>query len=353
MSIGSVRDSLVYEVVDNRLMIRRAIKDNQGNDYDISIGFDDANFQMQFSPEIVYRCQALVQGCLAALQQQAAVHNKKVEKLEQLGFIVELPSAGKLCESHALVADVGQSVLDLIKKCPPRDYSSLKSIYLDQTANMLWRPEDVNKLEFITKVPGYSVHNGLSDFCDVLQESVLNCGSGVSPSSGDSSPDVPLDEKLPTPIPPNPPASSSPAIIAPPPIPLPESSKRKQSKDQMLKEIYDNWRAPHSMLCFWKAKKPALWGRIDFDQLRRKKRIPDPADEQAVRAAVQNGSPELQQLFAEWCNVAPAYYEAEPFRGLIGVDIRTIYSPDRLPAFYQQQLIDDAINPIKGLWTQP
>jgi len=328
MSLVSIRDIslLDHDVVGNRLLIRRAIKNSKGNFYDISIGIDGANFNKATSPTLDPKIQILVHGCLNALQQQLDAQNKKIEKLDQLGFIIQKPAPDKPYESHALVAEVGQSVLDKIKTCPLRDYASLNTLYFGDTSTMNWRTEDAAMCTWVEK-KDYSVHSGLVQLCEDFKDFSVGSYSSALSSSPPLSDVVPQgDAVLPSNVADLPPPSDAvppPPVDAEPPhhvdephldpgLPVPSlhPSKPLSEQNKLLEPEYLKWQYWQRPWVYARSRGPMLqvWDRISLRQFMGKDQITDLNDKDFVKKAVQKNTNAIQNLFARWSKVAPAYY---------------------------------------------
>jgi hypothetical protein len=333
MNLVSIRDIFLldHDVVGNRLLIRRAIKNSKGIFYDISVGIDGANFDKATSPTLDAKIQKIVHGCLNALQQQLDAQHKNVEKLDQLGFIIQKPAPDKPYESHALVAEVGQSVLDKIKTCPKPDYSSLKSLHFGDTSTMNWRPEDAAMCTWVEK-KDFSVHSGLVQLCEDFKDFSVGSYSSALSASHPPSDVVPPVDALPhhhedavsQPPPPDavPPHHDKDAVLPPlhaeePPIgsglpvsPL-HSPKPLSDKKRLLEPQYSKWQYWQRPWGYARARMLQVWDRISLRQFLGDDEVKDVNDKAFVKNAVQNNSKAIQNLFARWSKVAPAYYRVD------------------------------------------
>jgi len=366
MSLVSIRDISLHDhdVVGNRLLIRRAIKNSKGNFYDISIGIDGANFNKATSPTLDPKIQILVHGCLNALQQQLDAQNKKIEKLDQLGFIIQKPAPDKPYESHALVAEVGQSVLDKIKTCPSPDYSSLKSLHFGDTSTMNWRSEDAAMCTWVEK-KDYSVHSGLVQLCEDFKDFSVGSYSSALSASHPPSDVVPPGEALHpsgvAPLPPPPDDAAPPHHVDPVPQPplhtdvppigsgLPVSPlhppKPLSDKKRLLEPEYSKWQYWQRPWVYARARGPMLqvWDRITLRQFLGDDEVTDPDDKKFVKNAVIKNSKAIQNLFARWSKVAPAYYRVD-FPTEIPEELSC--SKAQKPQFY----LDYLVKPIRDHW---
>ena len=341
MSLASIRDfsSLTHEIVDNRLVIQRAVQNAQGDFYDLSIGIDNANFNNAISPNLDGKIQILVQGCLHALQNQLAAESKNVDKLEQLGFIVQKPAADQPYESHALVADAGQSVLDRIKSCTSRDYSSLRSLYFKETKTMKWQPDEARQVQWSSggRKTDYVVHDGLEQLCEDLQsesffgfshtpppppvqsQAIPGSGSPSSEPSDASSPSSSPSSGSPHPEAPKEASKKSQSSVASPSsaaAPLPVTPSPSQSRraaqvavdEGVLKKTYADWVRRQRSWGYWLGWKN-MWEKISLRQFQGKEKIKDETDSQSVEAAIQQGKPEIRQFFDALKEAAPSCIE--------------------------------------------
>lgn len=388
MSLIPIRDlsSLSYHIVDNRLEISRAVRDGQGNYFDISIGIDGANFEnATIPPNLKGKIQIIVQGCLQALQRELAAQSKNVDNLEQLGFIVQQGAQSESYESHALVAAAGKSALDQIKACPEGNYSSLSSLYFGDTTQMKW-PDQARKVEWISGESQdiYSVHDGLLQLCDDLgSDSVFGFSRSSTrtewPSSPDSSVDV--DDSDPSlasgadttqqdePVGPPPAVTSTfppPAIKSgntatdgssgvsskPPQVAAVQQQSGEQIGEpevQVLENVYKNWQRSRRPRLSWTGlRQQSLWDRISLNQLRGREEISNQNDLQLVETAISNGHPEIRQLFEALKDAGEAYYRVD-FGPQPSRDEEALNRDER-HRLYRRYLHDQVIASIKARW---
>ena len=371
MSLLTDRDftSLRHEILDNRLVIRRAVQNSQGVFYDLSIGIDGANFNNGISPNLDSKIQIVVQGCLHALQAQLAAQNRIVDKLDQLGFIIQKPAADRPYESHALVAAAGQSVLEQIKKCPPRNYSSLSSLYSGDTAQMKWRPDDIGQINWTdlsANGANYSVHDGLTQLCEDIQnesffgfsqsspQTISTHSSGHEPASShidspDShTPPPPVDSRLPQ-------EGSLPGVVPPVTPAQPQASpvhpsihEETGSEDDVINPVYNTWQRRQRGYGSFLKIRDNLWDRISLAQLRGQEEISKAADRQVVQAAVQAQTAAIQQLYVEFLKAAPRYY-----RAIFGSETqaeRISKDGGTEKTFYEDYIRTQLIEPIQTHW---
>jgi hypothetical protein len=374
MSLSAARDVslLTHKIVDNRLVICRAIQ-NRGVFYDISIGVDGANFANGNPPNLDQKIQTLVRGCLHALQQQLEAQSKPVDKLDQLGFLVQKLTADTY-ESHALVAGVGQSVLNQIKSCPSGNYASLQPLYSGDTAAMKWTPADAGELTWVEgDKRNYSVHDGLVRLSEGFSTDLQIFGFSQSAAQSDFAArreSAPVAADAVDPL-----AAAKPRVAAPPSTPRPDAQRLPDSRDALappvpdpaiapalkrredssleeenpvLKDVYARWQHKHrKWFAGWRSK--SLWDDISLDQLLQGPAAAIPADK---LRAIQTAMP---QLFEELRKVAPDYYRADHHvvSGAQTADETLNAGTNTLPRFYLDYLTERVIQPISAHWSVP
>ncbi len=297
-----------WHIEDNRLTILRAVKGEDGEDFDISIGLSVDGKSVTATPPLgdatAAEIQTIVRGCLESFQSQLQRDNRPVKNLEQIGFSVELGEGNS--KTAALVTKAGSSVLESLN-----DLESIKDSI--QTSDLALSPEIVQKLYadrdsssvneelinlgriftnsyVLATKPKSSPANGVSEPTPVPQHARVDVGT--KPSSAERTPVV-------VPAAPAKPVSQ----ISRSPILSLGNPETNEKREKLLRG---------AIQAFTEKETDSCWKKLSLEKLQAGKRSPrdlpiQEAFEKKRRAGEE--TPELDRLYEQFYAVAPEFFK--------------------------------------------